>query len=58
MIKEAAAITDRNFSNFLLYQIITEILATNGTARVFNQASTDFIADYLDGFNGDLEGFL
>jgi hypothetical protein len=34
MIKEAASIADRRFSNFLLYQIFVEILATNGTANV------------------------
>jgi hypothetical protein len=36
MIKEAATITNRSFSNFLLYQVMIEILATNGTATVFN----------------------
>lgn len=58
MIKEAATITNRSFSNFLLYQIMIEIIATNGTATVFNQQSTDYITSYLDGFNLELEHFL
>jgi hypothetical protein len=36
MIKEAATITNRSFSNFLLYQMMIEIIATNGTALVYN----------------------
>jgi hypothetical protein len=58
MIKEAATITNRSFSNFLLYQIMIEIIATNGTATVFNQQSTDYITGYLDEFNIELERFL
>lgn len=58
MIKEAATISDRSFSNFLLYQIMIEIIATNGTAQVFNQKSADFIVNYVDTFNQDLETFL
>ena len=58
MIHEAAVITNRSFSNFLLYQIIIEIIATNGTALVFNQQSTVYIMDYLDTFNTELEHFL
>ena len=58
MIKEAATITNRSFSNFLLYQIMIEILATNGSAPVFNQPSQEFIIGYLDSFNQDLETFL
>jgi hypothetical protein len=51
MIKEAAAISDRSFSNFLLYHIMIEIIATNGTALVFNHKSSDFIVRYVDHFN-------
>jgi len=51
MIKEAATITNRNFSNFLLYQVLIEILSTNGTAQVLNQRSTDFIVGYIDNYN-------
>jgi hypothetical protein len=58
MIKEAATITTRSFSNFLLYQIMIEIIATNGTAPVYNTPSQDYIVDYLDGFNSELETFL
>ena len=58
MIKEAATITNRSFTNFLLYQIMIEILATNGSAPVFNQPSQEFIIGYLDSFNQDLETFL
>ena len=36
MINEAATITNRNFANFLLYQVMIEIIATNGTAVVYN----------------------
>ena len=35
-----------------------EIIATNGTAQVFNQRSSDFIMSYVDSFNQDLEKFL
>ncbi len=58
MIKEAATITNRSFSNFLLYQVMIEIIATNGTAPVYNQPSQDFIVGYIDSFNQDLETFL
>ena len=36
MIKEASTISDRSFSNFFLYQVMIEIIATNGNAQVFN----------------------
>jgi hypothetical protein len=58
MINEAATITTRSFGNFLLYQILIEIIATNGTATVFNQKSSDYIVGYLDSFNLELETFL
>lgn len=58
MINEASTIASRSFSNFLLFEILFEILATNGQAQVFNQPSTKFIVTYLDRFNSDLEAFL
>ena len=58
MIKEAASITNRSFSNFLLYQVMIEIIATNGTALVYNKPSQVYIVDYLDSFNQELEKFL
>ena len=36
MIKEASTISDRSFSNYFLYHVMIEIIATNGTAQVFN----------------------
>ena len=43
MINEASAITNRNFNNFFLYQLLIEILSTNGESNVLNQQSTEFI---------------
>ena len=37
---------------------MVEIIATNGTATVFNQKSTEYITDYMDNFNLELEKFL
>ena len=51
MVKEAATITQRSFSNFLLYQVMIDIIATNGTATIYNRQSTEFIMSYLDDFN-------
>lgn len=58
LISEAATITDRNFANFFLYQVVIEILGTNGTAHVLNRQSTEYIVDYVGKFNADLENFL
>lgn len=58
MINEASTIADRNFANFLLYQVFLDILATNGTSMVFNQNSTVFILNYIGQFNTDLQNFL
>mmetsp|Transcript_15261 Transcript_15261/g.14820 ORF Transcript_15261/g.14820 Transcript_15261/m.14820 type:complete len:161 (-) Transcript_15261:310-792(-) len=58
MIKEAASIADRRFSNYLLFQIFFEILGTNGTAQVFEQNSVEFLESYIDSFNSELENFI
>jgi hypothetical protein len=48
MIKEAASIADRNFANFLLYQVMVDVLATNGSSTVLNVQSSEFIVSYVD----------
>jgi len=54
MIKEAATITNQSFANFLLYQILIEIVATNNTATVFNQPAATYLSNYLDDFSTQL----
>ncbi len=36
MIKEAATITNRSFSNYLLFQVLFEMIATNGQGQILN----------------------
>lgn len=58
MIKEAATITNQSFANFLLYQVLIEIVATNSTATVFNQPAAQYLNGYLDTFSTQLQTFL
>jgi len=58
IINEAAVITDQNFNNFLLYQLIIDILGTNGTSTVYDEPTTKFIVEYLNNFNNELENLL
>lgn len=48
LIKESGTITMRHFSNNFLYQIMQEVLTTNGRAQVMNQNSLQFIFNYLN----------
>ena len=38
----------RHFSNNFLYQIMQEVLTTNGRAQVMNENSLSFIFNYLN----------
>jgi hypothetical protein len=48
LIKESGTITMRHFSNNFLYQIMQEVLTTNGRAQVMNENSLSFIFNYLN----------
>jgi hypothetical protein len=58
LIKESGTITMRHFSNNFLYQIMQEVLTTNGTAQVMNQNSLQFIFNYLNDTIKQQEEFL
>jgi len=48
----------RHFSNNFLYQIMQEVLTTNGTAEVMNQNSLQYIFNYLNETIQQQEEFL
>jgi hypothetical protein len=48
LIKESGTITMRHFSNNFLYQVMQEVLTTNGRALVMNENSLSFIFNYLN----------
>lgn len=58
LIQESGTITMRHFSNNFLYQIMQEVLTTNGRALVENQNSLSFIFSYLDDSIQQQELFL
>lgn len=58
LIKESGTITMRHFSNNFLYQIMQEVLTTNGRAQVMNQNSLSFIFNYLNETIKQQEEFL
>ena len=58
LIQESGTITVRQFSNNFLYQIMQEVLTTNGVAQVMNTNSLDFIFNYLNETIKQQEEFL
>jgi len=58
LIRESGTITMRHFSNNFLYQIMQEVLTTNGRAQVMNQNSLSFIFNYLNETIKQQEEFL
>jgi len=58
LIQESGTITQRYFSNNFLYQIMQEMLTTNGTALVMNQNSISFTFNFLSQIISDEEDFL
>ena len=48
LIQESGTITMRHFSNNFLYQIMQEVLTTNGKAQVMNKNSLTYIFTYLN----------
>lgn len=47
LVQESGTITQRYFSNNFLYQIMQEMLTTNGSALVMNQNSIGFTFNFL-----------
>lgn len=48
LIQECGTVTVRQFSNNFLYEIMQEVLTTNGVAQVVNQNSLTYIFNYLN----------
>ncbi len=58
LIRESGTITIRHFGNNFLYQIMQEVLTTNGRGQVMNQDSISFMFSYLNETIRDQESFL
>jgi hypothetical protein len=58
LIRESGTITIRHFGNNFLYQIMQEVLTTNGRVQVMNQNSLTFMFSYLNETIRDQENFL
>ena len=48
LIRESGTITIRHYGNNFLYQIMQEVLTTNGRGQVMNQNSLSFMFSYLN----------
>jgi len=58
LIQESGSITVRQFSNNFLYQIMQEVLITNGETQVKNKDSLNYMFFYLNETIKDQEEFL
>ena len=58
LIRESGTITIRHFGNNFLYQIMQEVLTTNGRGQVMNQNSLSFMFSYLNETIREQESFL
>ncbi len=58
LINESGTITLRQFSNNFLYQVMQEVLVTNGQAQVKNKDSLNYVFSYLNETIKEQEKFL
>ena len=58
LINESGTITTRQFSNNFLYELMQEVLTTNGTALVVNQNSLIYVFNFLNDTIKQQEDFL
>ena len=58
LILESGTITKRQFSNNFLYEVIQEVLTTNGTALITSENSLQYIFGFLNDTIKEQEAFL